>query len=247
MNSEESGFWDKRYREEGAVWGEAPSPTAVLLAPLLAPRSCVLDVGFGYGRDLVYLAERGFRVSGVDASGDGQAQAQRRLADRGLQAENLYRGRFEESDIPPGRFDAVLNHRMAHLLTSVEAVAAFAARIRQVLRPGGLLALAARSVRDHDPDQMIPVEPGVYEYRARPGHRIRYWDEEAVRLLCSLEFDVLAFQAAHEPETLTRPVPCHLLVLIARKAVGAPHEDGRPTSPAPPLFARPPAQGASHS
>jgi SAM-dependent methyltransferase len=216
MSGESSDFWDRRYRTEGAIWGEGPSPTAALLATLLATHAHVLDIGFGYGRDLVYMAARGFRVSGIETSGDGHAMALERLARKGLRAEQLYHGRFEHADLPCGAFDAVLNHRMAHLLTSAAAVAEFAACIRKVLRPHGLLALAARSLLDYDPAQMVQVEPHVYEYRARPGHRIRYWDDEAVRLLGTAGFDVMRSGNETEPETVARPVPCHLLVLVLR-------------------------------
>jgi SAM-dependent methyltransferase len=242
MKSEEGEFWDQRFRQEGALWGDVPSPTAVLLAPLLTPGARVLDVGFGYGRDLVYLAERGFRVSGIDLSVDGQVLARRRLADRALQAENLYRGRFEETDLPGGYFDAVLNHRMAHLLTSIESLAAFAAHIRGVMRPGGLLALAARSTLDYDPGEMVPVEPGVYEYRIRPGHRIRYWDEDTVRLFCSTGFERITTRAETEAECVTHPVPCRLLLLIARKIPAVGHDDRRQNH-----INAPPLQGARPS
>jgi SAM-dependent methyltransferase len=234
MHSDEGSFWDKRYREEGAIWGEGPSPTAVLLASMLQPAAQTFDVGFGYGRDLLYLAERGFQVSGIEASASGHEQARRRLADRGLRAATLYHGRFETIDLPEGRFDAVLSHRMAHLLTTPGAVAAFAARTRQILRPGGLLALAARSPRDLAPAEMLLLEPGVYEYRSRPGHRIRYWDDDAVRLLCSAGFDLVSSQPASEPETQARPVCCQLLLLITRQ------RQATAASPATPAFAHTP-------
>ena len=89
MQSTEGAFWDRRYREEGAIWGEGPSPAAVLLGRHLAPGNRVLDVGFGYGRDLVYLGQQGCRVSGVEMAVEGARQASRRLSDAGLMPERF--------------------------------------------------------------------------------------------------------------------------------------------------------------
>ncbi len=228
MNADDAEFWDRRYRDEGAIWGEAASPTAVRLAELLPAGARVLDVGFGYGRDLVHLARCGLCVSGVEAAAIGHEQARRRLTDPGQPAATLYHGRFETIELPTEAFDAVLAHRVAHLLTTTEAIREFAERVGHVLRPEGLLALAARDLRDLDPAQMVLVEPGVYEYRHRPGHRIRYWDDDAVDRLCSAGFERVSSQEVSEPETLARPVPCHLLLLVVRKRP-------RPLVPAPNL------------
>ena len=72
MTSDEREFWDRRYSREGAIWGDGPSPTALLLAGCLPPRARVLEVGFGYGRDLLFLLRNGCRVAGIELSGEGR-------------------------------------------------------------------------------------------------------------------------------------------------------------------------------
>ena len=35
MSGDEGTFWDRRYRAEGEIWGDGPSPTALAAAPHL--------------------------------------------------------------------------------------------------------------------------------------------------------------------------------------------------------------------
>ncbi len=217
MSSEGGDFWDRRYRAEGAIWGEQPSPTARRAAEFLPPAACVLDVGSGYGRDLVFLANRSCRVWGVDISREGHRLAEQRLAAQGKRAEQLYLGRFEELPLPKGSFDAILSHRMAHLLLHDETVVAFVQRLHCLLRAGGIVAVGARNPKDLVPEEMIQVDEQVYEYRSRPGHLIRYWDDESFRRLFGGLFTVLEVDHTCEDESRARPVPCQLTILIARK------------------------------
>ena len=63
----DQSFWDERYRSSSSIWSGAPNPQLVAEAADLTPGSA-LDVGCGEGADAVWLAERGWRVTGVDIS-----------------------------------------------------------------------------------------------------------------------------------------------------------------------------------
>jgi len=217
MDPQPGEFWDARFRTEGAIWGDAPSPTARLAADHARAGDRVLEVGFGYGRDLAFLGQRGCRVSGVDLSAAGLELAQARLQQSGVRPECLWTGPFEDSDIPALGFDVVLCHRMAHLLLTPEAVGRFARKVEEVLRPGGLVCLGARDLRDLNPADMVAVADQVYEYLRRPGHRIRYWSDDTFRRVFGGAFTLLTLLHAVESETEAHPVPCHLTVMVARK------------------------------
>ncbi len=192
----------------------------MLAVPNLTPGARVLEIGSGYGRNLTFLSGRGCRVFGVEMSCEGHRLARQRLAQKKVGAEELFLGRFEDMAMPEGMFDAVLSHRMAHLLLTPAAVAAFAAKSCQLLGPDGILAVGARNRADLNPAEMVQVSEQVYEYRLRPSHQIRYWDDEAFRQVFGPMFTIVSLTEATELESRAVPVPCHLTVMIARKKAG---------------------------
>jgi SAM-dependent methyltransferase len=217
MRSDEARFWDERFRREGVIWGEEPSQTATTALRYLPANARVLEVGFGYGRDLSFLLRQGYRVWGIDLSEEAHRRADTRLRREELVAEKLETGSFGDSPYPDGLFDAVLCHRMAHLLVTDRAVERFADEVRRVLRPGGLLCLAVRNTEDLDPSRTRRMAENVYEYAPRPGHWIRFWDDDALRKAFGKDFTFLALDRACETESRGHPVPCHLTVMVGEK------------------------------
>lgn len=216
MHSDQAEFWDRRYRDEGPIWGENPSPTALIAARYLQPSHRVLEVGFGYGRDLRFLLRNGCHVAGIDLSITGMRHGQKLLEQHGLTPDALMVGRFEDSSIAPAQFDGVFCHRLVHLLVTRESIARFVAKVAEVLRPGGYVFLAARNLNDLDPSSMVMVEDGVYEYKNRPGHRIRFWDERTFRDAFGESFNILLLTEEVENESVIQPVECHFTVMVAQ-------------------------------
>jgi SAM-dependent methyltransferase len=60
-------YWDERYRSTDRVWSGAPNPHLVAYAAPLTPGTA-LDVGSGEGADAIWLACRGWHVTGLDIS-----------------------------------------------------------------------------------------------------------------------------------------------------------------------------------
>jgi SAM-dependent methyltransferase len=217
MTSNEGAFWDHRFRTEGAIWGNGPSPTAELDARYLQDRARVLEVGFGYGRDVCYLLRQRYRVFGIEASRGAHRLTRGRLRREGLKADGLLLGHFEENTLAEGSFDAVLCHRLLHLLVSRKAVAQFVEQVQRVLRTGGLQCVGVRNANDLDLTSMTWVDDNVYEYTQRPGHRIRYWDDAAFREFFGRAFTLLTLAPAVEQESASNQVPCSLTLMAGRK------------------------------
>jgi SAM-dependent methyltransferase len=67
-----SAIWDERYAQ--GEWPTEPDPLLVELTGSLPPGQAI-DLGCGTGRNAVWLATAGWRVTGVDGSSVGLAQA----------------------------------------------------------------------------------------------------------------------------------------------------------------------------
>ncbi len=79
--------WDERFSRPGLLFGDQPNRFLASQATQLAPRSKVLSVADGEGRNALYLASLGHEVCAFDLSPVAVAKA-RALADqRGMQAE----------------------------------------------------------------------------------------------------------------------------------------------------------------
>lgn len=66
-------LWNERYRERGAVWGVGPNEFVADRMAGVAPLR-VLDLGSGQGRNAIWMAQQGHRVTAVDISDVATAQ-----------------------------------------------------------------------------------------------------------------------------------------------------------------------------
>ncbi len=114
--------------------------TAAELAP-----GAALDLGCGEGGDVLWLAERGWRATGIDAAEPALERARVEAERRGL-AEHA---RFVEADLaawePEGSWDLVTCH---YLHEAADLRAAVLAAAVSAVAPGGTLVVVG-----HHPDE----------------------------------------------------------------------------------------------
>jgi thioredoxin reductase/SAM-dependent methyltransferase len=155
--------WEERYRTKSSIWSGKPNSQLVAEASGL-PAGRALDVGCGEGADAVWLAERGWQVTGVDISSVAVQRATEHAAAAGL-ADRIT---FSQADLrkePPGEqaYDLVSAHFM-HLPSEVRRE--LYARLAAAVTPGGTLLLvghhpddlASGARRMHFPDMMFTAE-----------------------------------------------------------------------------------------
>ena len=124
--------WNQRFASEASFLGELPSPFLVREMERirrLAPGLRALDIACGEGRNSIYLARQGFRVTGLDISDVGIAKGTQRASEAGVEVE------FRQVDLEGyrlcERFDLIINFNFLLRALIPEEVAA--------LTPGGLL------------------------------------------------------------------------------------------------------------
>ena len=79
----EPSSWDERYGGDGSIWSGNPNPQLVAEVSRLSP-GIALDLGCGEGGDVIWLARRGWRVTGADFSANGLARAARHAEEAGV-------------------------------------------------------------------------------------------------------------------------------------------------------------------
>lgn len=142
-----------RYEEGRVPWDDpTPPPEVVALAEAL-PSGRALDVGCGYGRAVIYLAERGWWAVGVDFVPQAIAEARRRAAAAGVgEWATFYTASATDLSFLAPPFDLVIDVGCMHSFTE-EMLAAYGAEIARLLRPGGLYLLFAHLREVDEPER----------------------------------------------------------------------------------------------
>ena len=97
--------WNEKWRERGA--GARSEPNRFLVEEVSElPAGRALDLACGAGRNAIWLAERGWRVTAVDYSEVALAEARRRAAERGVDIDWIHADLTEWSP-PVAAYDLV--------------------------------------------------------------------------------------------------------------------------------------------
>lgn len=137
-------MWDQRYGEPGFAYGTEPNDFLAEMAPRhLRPGAEVLSLAEGEGRNAVFLARLGHRVTGVDGSAVGLDKARALAAQHGVSLHTVVAdlGDFE---LGHERWDAVVSI-WCHTPQALRARLHRA--VVEALRPGGVFILEAYTPR----------------------------------------------------------------------------------------------------
>jgi SAM-dependent methyltransferase len=127
---EERARWDRIFTTEPAHIRWAPSRFLMEVAPTLKAGEAI-DVGMGSGRNALYLAQSGWRVTGVDTSAVGVERARSRAAADKLPFTAVRSDMFQ--------FDYGTNRYGLVLFMYMGPVADLGERFVRALKPGGYL------------------------------------------------------------------------------------------------------------
>ncbi len=133
----DSREWDERYSGAEFEWTTRPNQFVAAELPDLPPGRA-LDLAAGEGRNSVWLAERGWRVTAVDFSRVGLEKGRKLATARGLDEARIEWIVADLSDYEPERdaFDLVL---IAYFQVGAGLRATVLSRAAAALVPGGTL------------------------------------------------------------------------------------------------------------
>lgn len=140
-----SDFWDERYSVSKYVYGEHPNSYLKEQLKNL-PVGSILFVGEGEGRNGVYAAKLGWKVSAYDLSVEGKKKAERLARKHNVQVEYKV-GELHELDYQKEQFDAIaviFTHFHSKLRASMHT------ELSGYLRPGGYIIMEVFSKKQID-------------------------------------------------------------------------------------------------
>ena len=146
MMSDESIFeapaWDERYSGEGKIWSGNPNAQLVAEGADLAPGTA-LDVGCGEGGDVIWLARRGWTVTGADFSAAGLARAARHAEEAGVaERTDWWQVDAREFDAEGRAFDLVTSQ---YLHPPESGMVDVVRRLAGAVAPGGHLLVVGHA------------------------------------------------------------------------------------------------------
>lgn len=130
-------MWNQRFSSDDYGYGREPNDFLREQAGLLPPGARVLCIGDGEGRNGVFLATLGHRVTSLDYAAEGLRKARRLAEERGVSLETVHAD-LAEYHAEAGSFDAVVSifcHLPAEVRRRVHG------DLPRVLAPQGLFLL----------------------------------------------------------------------------------------------------------
>ena len=130
-------FWNKEFAEGKVLLHKGPS--ALLVAAIEGRKpGKALDIGMGQGRNAVFLAEKGFDVTGVDLSDVGVEQAKASASARNVKLTAVVSD-IDKFDFGTEQWDLITSFYMHawHRRSPTDVPK----RIYEALKPGGLLVI----------------------------------------------------------------------------------------------------------
>lgn len=112
-----TGYWESRFKNEGAMWKFEPSDSAIYTLELFKNEQIndILIPGFGYGRNAKLFVDNGFKVSGIEIS----ASAIELARINGIKCK-IHHGSVTSMPFDNKIYDGIFCYALIHLLNKRE-------------------------------------------------------------------------------------------------------------------------------
>ncbi len=167
--------WDKKFSSRSYIYGKSPAKFLAENYHYIPFGASVLDMGMGEGRNAVFLAQKGYKVTGVDLSSVAVKKSYLLAQEFGVKIKGVVAS-LKDYKIAPGSFDAIIcfywvDRQMVD-------------KIKTWLKPGGILIYEAYTTRERDRDPAKRADSYSDNYlreqeliRLFPGMRILKYEE----------------------------------------------------------------------
>jgi tellurite methyltransferase len=133
--------WDERYARPTFVYGKSPAEFLAKNYQYIPFEASVLDMGMGEGRNAVFLAQKGYKVTGIDISSVAVKKAHLLAQEFGVKFKGIVAS-LKEYKIAPQSYDAIICFYYVDR-SLVE-------KMKSWLKPGGIIIFEAHTVRQNN-------------------------------------------------------------------------------------------------
>jgi tellurite methyltransferase len=166
--------WDQRYARPTFIFGKSPAQFLAENYQYIPYEGTVLDMGMGEGRNAVFLAQKGYKVTGVDLSSVAVKKSYLLAQEFGVKIKGVVAS-LTDYKISPGSYDAIICFYWVDR--------AMVEKIKAWLKPKGVLIYEAYTLRERDRDPAKRNEPVEHFLREQelirlfPGMRVLKYEE----------------------------------------------------------------------
>jgi tellurite methyltransferase len=167
--------WDQRYSRPTFIFGKSPAQFLAENYQYIPYEGSVLDMGMGEGRNAVFLAQKGYKVTGVDLSSVAVKKSYLLAQEFGVKIKGVVAS-LKDYKISPGTFDAIICFYWVDR--------GMVEKIKTWLKPGGILIYEAYTLRERERDPGKRSDPLNDNYlreqeliRLFPGMRVLKYQE----------------------------------------------------------------------
>lgn len=168
----EAEYWSEYFRGNNQNFNRKPSLLLTQAVEGVRPGKA-LDVGMGEGRNAINLAQRGWEVTGIDRAEGALALARQQARDQGVRLTPILQA-AEEFDWGREQWDLIA-------LLYFSAVRQHVSKVRESLKPGGLVVVEAFLASPGSAARGVEYKPGELRKLFEEGFKIlRYEETEGV-------------------------------------------------------------------
>ncbi|WP_052607432.1 bifunctional 2-polyprenyl-6-hydroxyphenol methylase/3-demethylubiquinol 3-O-methyltransferase UbiG [Bacteriovorax sp. BAL6_X] len=125
-----SNMWDKKFAQHDYIYGKSPAHFLAKNYQQIPRGATVLDIGMGEGRNAVFLASKGYKVTGVDISSVAIDKSLRLARQAGVRIKTIHKS-VDDLKIANNSLDAIICFYYVDREVSE--------KLKKWLRPGGVI------------------------------------------------------------------------------------------------------------
>ena len=133
--------WDLKYSRPTFIYGKAPAKFLAENYKYLPENGKVLDMGMGEGRNAVFLAQKGHKVTGIDISSVAIKKAYHLAREYGVKIKGVVAS-LEKYKIPDHSFDSIICFYYVDR--------SLIKKMQRWLKPGGVIIFEAYTISERE-------------------------------------------------------------------------------------------------